>query len=48
MCNDRGNEHSNLVGQSEGNGPLVECRRRRDDDIKTNLREVRVSRCGLD
>jgi hypothetical protein len=37
-----------LVGKLEGKGPLGRPKRRWVDDIKMDLLEIRLGRCGLD
>jgi hypothetical protein len=42
------NAYSILVGEPEGKKPLGRSRRRWEDNIRMDLREVRVGRSGLD
>jgi len=37
-----------LIGKSEGNRPLGRHRHAWEDNIRMNLREISVGKCGLD
>jgi hypothetical protein len=39
--------HLALAGRPEGKGPLGKSRRRKEDNIKMDLKELRYDLCGL-